>query len=311
MPQRNAKARHSEEPAAISTGWLVKWIGAVIAAAFVCMYLAMCLLFYQGQWQLVFHPSHLVDRTPASIGMNYDNVRFDADETGHVQLSGWWIPAEANAKYGHATMLLCHDNVGSVSDTLGLVSQLHSLGINVFAFDYHGFGGSDWAKPSESLIYADTNAAVEYLTGTRHIDSAQLALYGEGMGAAACAHASAARPLAALILVNPLTSMLPVALTETQTRFVPIRLLLRDRLELQPSLQARSPKLFVKLLTPPPDKVTGRPIPAMNYSSDVHSLFLKAADPKMYWEEPPPTPVRSTHFYAVLSRFLDEYLPSK
>ena len=311
MQQRNTKARHSEEPVVVSIGWLAKWIGAVVAAALVCVYLAMCLLFYQGQWQLVFHPSHVVDRTPASIGLNYDNVRFDADETGHLQLSGWWIPAEANAKYEHATMLLCHDNVGSVSDTLGLASQIHSLGINVFAFDYHGFGSSDWAKPSESLIYADTNAAVEYLTGTRHIDSAQLALYGEGMGAAACAYASAARPVGAVIFVNPVASMLPVAVMETQTRFVPIRLLFRDRLELQPSLQARSPKLFIKLLTPPPDKATGRPIPTMNYSSDVHSLFLEAADPKMYWEEPPPTDARSTHVSTVLSRFLDEYLPSK
>jgi hypothetical protein len=311
MPQQNTKARHPKEPAALSIGWLVKWIVAVIVAALVCVYLTMCLLFYQGQWQLLFHPSRIVDRTPASIGLKYDNVRFDADETGHLQLAGWWIPAEANAKYEHATMLLCHDNVGSVSDTLGLVSQLHSLGINLFTFDYHGFGSSDWAKPSESLIYTDTNAAVEYLTQTRHIDPAQLALYGEGMGAAACADASAARPVAAVILENPLASLLPIVLTETQTRFVPIRLLLRDRMELDPSLQARTPKLLIKLLTPPPDKVTGRPTPAMNYSSDVHSLFLEAADPKMYWEEPPPTADRSTRFSAVLSRFLDEYLPAK
>jgi hypothetical protein len=49
----------------------------------------------------------------------------------------------------------------------------------------------------------------------------------------------------------------------------------------------------------------------MNYSSDVHSLFLEAADPKMYWEEPPLMDARSTRLSAVLSHFLDEYLPSK
>ncbi len=313
MPQQNPKRRYPPqpvgEPVVVSVGWLARGIASVIVAAGICVYLTMCLLFYQGQWQLVFHPSHVVDRTPASIGLKYEDLRFHADETGHLQLAGWWVPAAASAKYERATMLLCHDNIGSLSNALGLVSQLHSLGINVFVFDYHGFGNSDWAKPNEHLIYQDTNAAVEYLVDTRHIAAAQLALYGEGMGAAACAEASTSTRVAAVILENPLASMLPVALSETQTRFVPTRFLFRQRLELHSWLHAPEPKLFIKLLTPSPGTAEKRP--AMNYAADVHSLFVAAADPKMYWEEPSQRANDSIRFPALLSRFLDEYLPAK
>lgn len=313
MPQPDAKRRYPPqpigEPVVVTVSWLVKNIAAVIVAAGIGVYLTMCLLFYQGQWQLVFHPSHVVDRTPASIGLQYEEIRFNATETGHLQLAGWWVPADPGGKYEHETMLLCHDNIGSVSNTLGLVSQLHSLGINVFVFDYHGFGNSDWEKPSERLIYRDTNAAVEYLVDTRHIAAAQLALYGEGMGATACAQASVSTRVAAVILENPVASMLPVALNETQTRFVPTRFLFRQRLELYPWLQAPTPKLFIKLLVPSLEAVVAKR-PAMNYSGDVHSLFVSAADPKMYWEELLPGANNATRFPAILSRFLDEYLPA-
>ena len=41
----------------VSGRWLASAILGVVAFAALCAYLTLCLLFYQGQWQVVFHPS--------------------------------------------------------------------------------------------------------------------------------------------------------------------------------------------------------------------------------------------------------------
>src|SRR5271154_3290714 len=68
--------------------WLLYAILGVVALAAVCAYLTLCLLFYQGQWQIVFRPSQNITSTPAVVGMKYDEVRFDFTGTGQPQLAG-------------------------------------------------------------------------------------------------------------------------------------------------------------------------------------------------------------------------------
>jgi uncharacterized protein len=121
-----------------SLRWIAGAIAATLLFAVVCVYVAFCLLFWQGQWQLVFKPSRTITATPASVGLKYDEIRFDATETGILQLSGWWIPANRNAN----TLLFLHDGFGSLSDTLPQLQALHNLGLNLFAIDYRGFGKS-------------------------------------------------------------------------------------------------------------------------------------------------------------------------
>ena len=104
-----------------------------------------------------------------SAGMKYDEISFDATETGILQLNGWWIPAEPTRRYAADTLLLLHDGSGSLSDTLPQLQALHNLGINIFAFDYRGFGKSLNVHPSEASTYEDADAAWRYLTDTRHL----------------------------------------------------------------------------------------------------------------------------------------------
>ena len=117
-------------------------LAATLGLALVCVYIAFCLLFWQGQWQLVFKPSRIITATPASVGLKYDEIGFDATETGVLQLNGWWIPAQGNAPYAADTLLLLHNGAGSLSNTVPQLLALHGLGINIFVFDYRGFGKS-------------------------------------------------------------------------------------------------------------------------------------------------------------------------
>src|SRR5271168_5647592 len=57
--------------------WLLYAIPGVVALAAVCTYLTLCLLFYQGQWQIVFHPVRSITATPATVGLKYDAINFD------------------------------------------------------------------------------------------------------------------------------------------------------------------------------------------------------------------------------------------
>jgi len=219
--------------------WLLYAVLGVVALAAVCAYLTLCLLFYQGQWQIVFHPSRNITSTPAVVGMKYDEVRFDFTGTGQPQLAGWWIPADAGARYGNRTLLFLHDGRGSLSDATAQLKTLHSLGINIFAFDYRGFGQSAATHPSEDRAYEDADAAWNYLTDIRHLDPKSIVIYGTGLGATVAAEAAIRHPESpALVLENPAPPALSLIAADSRTSILPIRWLFRDRFEIGPKLRA-------------------------------------------------------------------------
>jgi pimeloyl-ACP methyl ester carboxylesterase len=225
----------------VSGTWLIRALLAVIGCAFVFAYLTLCLLFYQGQWQIVFHPSRTVATTPASIGIKYDDIRFDYTGTGVSQLDGWWIPAEPNSPHAPPnsglTLLFLRDGRGSLSDDVQQLKTLHSLGVSVFAFDYRGFGNSANDHPSEQRVYEDADAAWAYLTDIRHLDPKSIVLYGAGLGATIAAETAVRhRDSSALILENPAPPALSLIEADSRTHLIPIRWLFRDRFEIEPKL---------------------------------------------------------------------------
>jgi uncharacterized protein len=227
--------------------WLIYSLLGVVALASLCAYLTLCLLFYQGQWQIVFHPSRTITATPATDGLKYDAISFDYTGAGEAQLSGWWIPAEPNAPSPTRTLLYLHDGQGSLSDVVDHLQTLHSLGINIFAFDYRGFGQSRNTHPSEARVYEDSDAAWSYLTDIRHLDPRSIILYGSGLGATIAAETALRHHESpALILENPVPPALSLIAADERTSVLPVRLLFRDRFEIGPKLD----KLGVELSQP-------------------------------------------------------------
>jgi uncharacterized protein len=227
--------------------WLLGGVAATVGLAAVCVYITFCLLFWQGQWQLVFKPSRIITATPATAGMKFDEISFDATETGVLQLNGWWIPAERNAPYAADTLLFLHGGSGSLSDTLPHLQALHNLGINVFAFDYRGFGKSLNVHPSEARTNEDADAAWSYLTDTRHLPASRIVLDGVGLGAAIAAETAHRHPQApALILEDPLPPTLDSLQFDANTRVLPVRLLFHDRFDPTETLaRLQTPKLLL------------------------------------------------------------------
>ncbi|MGB8534861.1 MAG: alpha/beta fold hydrolase [Acidobacteriaceae bacterium] len=230
-----------------SARWLLGGVAATLGMAAVCVYVTFCLLFWQGQWQLVFKPSRSITATPATAGMTFDEISFDATETGILQLNGWWIPAEPNAPYAAETLIFLHGGSGSLSDTLPRLQALHNLGINVFAFDYRGFGKSLDVHPSQATTYEDADAAWRYLADTRHVSPSHIVLDGVGLGAAIAAETAHRHPQApALILEDPLQPTLDSLQFDARTHILPIRLLFHDRFDPTETLaRLRTPKLMM------------------------------------------------------------------
>ncbi|HEX3437754.1 MAG TPA: alpha/beta hydrolase, partial [Pseudacidobacterium sp.] len=232
----------------VSGKWLFSALGIAIGAAAVCAYVAFCLLFYQGSWQLIFHPSRTITATPASVGIGFDDVRFDYTETGKPQLAGWWVPADANARYAGSTILLLRDGRGSLSDSIPQIQALHALGINVFAFDYRGFGRSADAHPSEKLMNQDADTAWSYLTDTHHIPGRSIVLYGIGLGSPVAVTAAVRHSeTAAIVLENVSPNALTLFAADSRTKLLPVRLLASDRFDPVETLgHLRTPKLFLE-----------------------------------------------------------------
>ncbi len=117
----------------VSLRWLLSAIGITLLGALLCAWASLCLLFWQGAWQLLYHPSATVAPTPANAGLAYDAVAFAATDTGQLRLQGWWIPAQPGARFSRYTVLYLHGPNGNLGDAIDALAQVHAAGVNVFA----------------------------------------------------------------------------------------------------------------------------------------------------------------------------------
>jgi uncharacterized protein len=238
-----ARPYSQSAPATISARWLLTGLAISIPAAVFCTWAAFCLLFWQGSWQLLYHPTSAVTRTPSSIGLAFDPVSFATSNAGPAQLQGWWVPLPA-ARY---TALYLHDQAGNLGDTLDALADLHKAGLSVMAFDYRGYGQSRFEHPSEVSLKQDAEQALGYLTGTRHIDPHSIVLVGSGLGANLALEVAAAHPeLAAVILESPLDAPADAIFNDPRAKLLPARLLVSDRYDLKaPAAALRVPSLWL------------------------------------------------------------------
>jgi pimeloyl-ACP methyl ester carboxylesterase len=280
----------SAPPEVVSPVWLVKAIAVTIVVALLCGYLTFCLLFYQGQWQLVLHPTR-TSAAPASIaGIPYQLIHFGPDESATPQLTGWWIPAFPGARYANTTILFLPAGDGSLADSTPTLASLHNIGLNVFAFDYRGYGQSAATRPSQRNMAHDADSAWQYLTNSRAIPEQQIVPYGTGVGASLATQLAVDHSkIPALILDAPHADLLELAQHDTRSRLIPLSLLFHENFPLaKPLSTLKTPKLLLARTT------------AADQS------YRTAADPKLTVE----FSISSDPLYnQSLARFLDQYLP--
>lgn len=274
--------------------------GVALAAAGLCAWLTLCLLFWQGSWQLLYRPTSAVTRTPASVGMAFDPVALATTEAGVPRLKGWWIPAAPDARYSLLTVLYLHGQTGNLGDTVDALAALHSLGVNVLAFDSRGYGQSQFAHPSEAQWREDAEWALKYLTATRHVPADAIVLDGRDLGANLAIEVAAAHPdLAGVILESPLESPVNAIFNDPRAHLVPAHLLVRDRFNADEAGNALLiPSLWL-IAEPASSKAASR-------SSDPAGYDRITARKMIVWLKPSPAP--SQPFAGACTRWLDDLL---
>lgn len=227
-PKSSSTRSHSSGvPPTVSPKWLLSALALALAGALVCAWATLCLLFWQGSWQLIYHPVSAVTRTPASENLPFDSTGFATNPAGEPQLRGWWIPASSSSRF---TAIYLHGSDGNLGDTVNALGELHASGLNILAFDYRGYGQSHFAHPSEGRWREDADSAIAYLTGTRHIPANTIILVGKDLGANLAVETAAAHPdLAGVVLEQPLASPTLAIFSDPRARIVPAHWLVHDR----------------------------------------------------------------------------------
>ena len=153
----------------------------------------------------IFFPERGLKATPADIGLEFEDVFFSTSDG--VKLHGWYVSADSDV-----TLLWFHGNAGNLGNRLEHMLLSHIiLGVNIFIFDYRGYGLSEGAA-SESGTYIDGEAAVSYLRDERGVDTEeQLILYGHSLGGAVAVEVSRRNPSRGLIVESTFTSVKDMA----------------------------------------------------------------------------------------------------
>lgn len=159
---------------------------------------------YLQQSSMTFFPHSTLVQTPADWRLAYEDVFLDTEDG--VRLHGWYIPHRG----ARQTLLFFHGNAGNISHRGDSVEIFHRLGLNVFVFDYRGFGMSQ-GKPGENGLYQDARASWRYLTKERGLQPRDIILFGRSLGGAVAAKLAAETQPGGLILESTFSSARDVA----------------------------------------------------------------------------------------------------
>lgn len=170
-----------------------------IVLSFVIAYGTVVLLMYLLQSQMVYHPQKTITQTPKNVGLPFEDVTFTTED--NVSLHGWYIPADD----AEATVLYFHGNAGNISGRLQTIQLLNSLGLNVFIFDYRGYGKSE-GHPTEEGTYKDAQAAWDYLVSEKNVKSNDIVIMGRSLGGAVASWLAARNNPAVTVLESTFTS---------------------------------------------------------------------------------------------------------
>ncbi len=153
----------------------------------------------------VFFPEREIARTPGDGDVEYEDAFFSTSDG--VRLHGWFVPSDSET-----ILIWFHGNAGNISHRLeNLLMLKQRMGLNIFIFDYRGYGRSE-GSPSEKGMYLDAEAALGYLRSRpAHDRGRRLVLFGRSLGAAVAVEMATRHESDALVIESPFTSVREMA----------------------------------------------------------------------------------------------------
>ena len=243
----------------------------VIAITGCIAYVAACIGVRLMERSLVFQPgARAVSLPDPSLHLNERTVTFRSADS--ARLTAWIVPG-ANAAPDAPWVLISHGNYGNIAygGRPQFYAWFRDLGVNLFAYDYRGFGASD-GTPSEAGVYADANAAYRYLTDSLHVPPSRIILFGHSLGTGVTIELARYAPAAGMIVEDAYTSVADRG--QEVFPLLPIRLIAASRFaSIEKVGGLRLPKLFLHARN-------DRTIPI----DHGRKVFAAAAEPKSFVE---------------------------
>ncbi len=194
---------------------LAAWLLIVLAGA----YAAAVAGLFLAQRTIIYQP----DTTPpdaAAAGLP-DLQTVTLTTADGLALRAWYLPPEADGPL----LVYFHGNGGNVGDRSRRFRRFAAAGLGVLMADYRGYGGNP-GRPTEAGLYDDARAALDF-AAAQGIPADRQVLWGESLGTGVAVRMASERPVAAVVLEAPYTSL--VDLARRDYPWVPSGLLLLDR----------------------------------------------------------------------------------
>jgi len=253
------------------------------AVAFAALYLAFALLVTVFQDRLVF-PRWAMGG--GEVRLPADAERLSIDVPGVGPLVGTVLPGDRPRPAETARILGFGGNAWDADD---LLLHLHSLfpDRDIITFHYRGYGPSA-GRPSADAILKDAERI--YDTVIPALGGGRTVVVGLSLGAGPAAHLASLRPVDGVILVTPFDSI--EALAADLYPWLPVRLLLRHRMDVEGALALSSGKVAIitaerdeivpprraeALLRASPDLALDRVIPGVGHNDIYNSRHFVEA----------------------------------
>ena len=212
LGERGGKSHHRQSPAGIEGAGETaracvsrrktarRLIPLSLTLAFICVTLGGLYMTGFIERRLIYHPEKHLTSDPSILGLAYEDVFFTASDG--VQLHGWYVPGSRDV-----TFLWFHGNAGNISHRLGNLKEMHNeLAVNIFIFDYRGYGQSR-GTPSEQGTYLDAIAALNYLKSREDVSIREIVYYGRSLGGAIAVELATQEPPYGLVLESSFPSV--------------------------------------------------------------------------------------------------------
>ena len=203
-------------------------------------YVGLLVLLRLSEPRLLYFPGPRGALSMPPVGLPVERAVLRTEDG--VRLVSWII---RTGRPDAPWLLICHGNGGNISDAgrPEHYAGLRAEGLNLFAFDYRGYGESE-GTPTERGLYEDARTAYRYLRDSLGVPAARIVLFGHSLGSAVAVELAGRVPAAGLILDGALTSV-PDRAAEIYP-YLPVRWLARSRYaSLDKVGTLRLPKLFL------------------------------------------------------------------
>lgn len=222
-------------------GWRRRWLRGVVLFV-VVPYLSILAMLAAFQRSLIYVPTRESDISPQQAGFATGTAHPINVTTGDgLRLNGWHVlPKGRTAENAggcdaelarRPLVLFFHGNGGHRGHRDDDYRLLAGLDLNVFAFDYRGYGDNP-GDPTEEALAADAHLFWQYATAEKHVRPEQIILFGESIGGGVATRLAAelcraGTPPAGLILRSTFSSLTDQA--AFLYPWLPVRLVLLDR----------------------------------------------------------------------------------